>query len=91
MCVKINVPKHLQNKTDGKSIVEVEGTTLYECIEELIRQYPSLKGEILDDQGMIPLIWMVYVNNESSDCSNELSRPVKEGDMIKFLHLVDGG
>lgn len=91
MSVKIKIPKHLQHKTNGSAIAEVKGTTVHECIEALVRQYPGLKGEILDNQEMLLLKWIIYINNEVSISSHELSKPVKDGDMILLLPLVAGG
>ena len=53
MNVKIKIPTYIKDKTDGETQAEVQGRNVKECIEALIRQYPGLKGEILDDQGTI--------------------------------------
>jgi molybdopterin converting factor small subunit len=91
MSAKIKIPKHLQIKTNGETIATVNGSDVHACIDELIRQYPDLEGEILDDQGMLLLKWMVYINSRITDASDELSNPVKEGDMIELLPVVSGG
>lgn len=91
MGVKIKIPKYLQTKTNGEAIAEVKGGTVYECIETLIRQYPSLNGEILDDHEIILLKWMIYINNKSTTSPDELSDPVKDGDIIELLPVVGGG
>jgi len=91
MNVKIKISTYIKDKTDGETQAEVTGHNVGECIEALIRQYPGLKGEILDDRGMILLRWMIYINNESISSSDELSHPVKEGDVIEFLPVVAGG
>lgn len=91
MNVKINIPTYIKDKTNGETQTEVTGHNVGECIEALIRKYPSLKGEILDDQGTILLRWMIYINNKSVNSSDELSHPVNEGDVIEFLPVVAGG
>jgi molybdopterin converting factor small subunit len=40
---------------------------------------------------MVLLKWMIYINNASASSSDELSHPVKEGDVIEFLPMVAGG
>lgn len=77
--------------TNGEAVAEVKGFTIHECINALIRQYPGLQGQILDDQGMVLLKWMIYINNTSAGSSDELSHPLKEGDVIEFLPMVAGG
>ena len=91
MNVKIKIPTYIKDKSDGVTQAEATGSNVGECIEALIRKYPGLKGEILDDQGTILLRWMVYVNNESINTPDELSHPVNEGDVIEFLPVVAGG
>ena len=91
MSAKIKIPKHLQIKTNGEKIATVNGCDVHACIDELIRQYPGLEGEILDDQGMLLLKWMVYINSRIAGASDELSNPVREGDMIELLPVVAGG
>ena len=91
MKAKINIPTYIKDKTRGVTQAEVTGSNVQECIESLMRQYPNLEGEILDDRGRILLRWMVYINNESINSSDELSHPVKEGDTIEFLPVIAGG
>ncbi len=91
MSAKIKIPKHLQIKTNGETIATVNGCDVHACIDELIRQYPGLEGEILDDQGRLLLKWTVYINSRITGASDELSNPVREGDMIELLPVVAGG
>ena len=90
MAVKIKIPKNLQKKTNGDALVVVHGSAIRECFEFLIRQYPDLQGEILDDKGMILHRWMIHLNDKSITASSE-SHPVKEGDMIDLLPIIAGG
>jgi molybdopterin converting factor small subunit len=91
MSVKIKIPKYLQSKTNGEVIAEVEGSTLGKSIEALIRQYPDLKGEILDSKGIVLLKWMIYINNKNVPSPDKLSDPVKDGDIIALFPLIAGG
>ena len=91
MGVQFKIPRQLQEKTDGESQVEVRGCTVHECIADLIRRYPDLKGRILDGEGRLLLKWMAYINNKSVIPSNEVSYAVKDGDQITVLPVVAGG
>jgi molybdopterin converting factor small subunit len=91
MCTKIRIPKYLRDKTDGKAEAHVNGRTVRECIEALIQQHPSLKGEILDDQGMVILKWVIYINDSVAIPSDALSRPVGNSDTIMLIPLIAGG
>ena len=91
MGAQFKIPRQLQEKTDGAIHIEVQGCTVHECIADLIRRYPDLKGRILDGEGRILLKWMVYINNKSVIPSNELPYAVKDGDIITILPTVAGG
>jgi molybdopterin synthase sulfur carrier subunit len=91
MSIKIKVPEYLQDKTGGESLIDVTGNTLRGCLGELIRCYPALKGEIVDGQGMLLLKWLIFVNGKLANASDELSAPVKDGDLILLVPMVAGG
>ena len=91
MSIKFKIPNLLQEKTDDAVLVEVRGGSVQECIADLIRRYPGLKGMILDGEDRLLLRWMIYINNQSAAASNELSYPVKDGDIITLLPMVAGG
>jgi len=91
MSVKIRIPRYLHDKTNGQSLVGVEGCTVRECIEALIQQHPGLKGEILDDQGAVLLKWTIYINDKSAPAYDELTQPLGDGDTVMLLPVVPGG
>ena len=91
MGVQFKIPKQLQEKTGGAIHIEVQGGTVHECIADLIRRYPDLKGRILDREGRILLKWMIYINSKGVIPTNELSCAVRDGDLITILPMVAGG
>ena len=46
MTIKISLHKTHRRYTDGKEIIEVEGTTVGECLKDLVKKYPPLDKEI---------------------------------------------
>jgi molybdopterin converting factor small subunit len=91
MCIRIKIPKLLLDKTDGALIIEVRGSNVFECISDLICRYPKFEGMILDSRNRLLLKWMIYVNNQGAVSADQLSYPVKEGDMITLLPMIAGG
>lgn len=91
MSIKIKIPEYLQFKTDGESIIDVTGNTLRECVGSLVHRCPALKGEIVDAQGMLLFKWLIFINNKLVIASDELSDPVKDGDVILLVPMVEGG
>jgi MoaD family protein len=91
MSVKIKIPEYLQDKTGGKSLIEVTGNTLRNCLEALAHRYPALKGEIVDGQGILLMKWVIFINGKLTNASDELSASVTDGDVIQFVPMVAGG
>jgi molybdopterin converting factor small subunit len=89
--IQFQIPKMLQEKTNGEGLVEVEGASVHECIADLIRRHQGLKGLILDGENRILLKWLVYINDKSAISSGELYYRVKDGDKIALLPMVAGG
>jgi molybdopterin converting factor small subunit len=91
MSIRLEIPEHLRQKTNDQAAVEVAGDTLRECLVTLVLRYPGLRGEIVDDRGVLLLKWVIFVNGEIVNTSDELSRPATDGDVITLVPMVAGG
>ena len=81
----------LQEITGGTDVVEVNGVaTFREILGKLDIKFPGLKDEMYDEKGELNSIIDVYVNGESV-YPNELSAPVKDGDVVSITMLYEGG
>ena len=91
MSIQIRIPESLQFKTNGEPIIHVMGNTIRECLIALVRRFPVLEGEIVDDQGVLLLKWLISINSKIVSTSDELSSPVAHGDVIGFIPVIAGG
>ena len=90
MSIKMKLHTMLQECADGKEEVEVEGITVGECINDLIRQYPATKNELFDRRGRLLGFFDIYVNAVSS-YPEELKKAVNDGDEITITVFLAGG
>jgi molybdopterin converting factor small subunit len=90
MSVKIHLHLTLRQFTNGQQIVEAQGTTVGECLKDLIRKFPSLESSIFDKKGKLNHIVEVYLNLQSA-YPDELAKPVKDGDEIHVTMMLAGG
>jgi molybdopterin converting factor small subunit len=88
MTIKIQIDKTLQHSVSNKHEIAVDGKTVGECLDDLMRQFPETKTMIFDTHGI--LMVLVLVNREMI-CQESLSRPVSEGDDINIIYIVGGG
>jgi molybdopterin converting factor small subunit len=90
MSVKINLHPNLYQFTNGQAVVAVEGRTVGECVNQLVKRFPRVKSMLLDKSGNLLNYVDVYVNGESS-YPEELAKPVKDGDEIHITLIIAGG
>ena len=45
MSIKIHLSEYIKTTAGNKDVVEVDGRTIRECLIDLERRYPGLKGE----------------------------------------------
>jgi molybdopterin converting factor small subunit len=90
MSIKIHLYSSLRKYTDNHSIVEVNGTTVGECLNDLVRQYPSILPLLFDDARKLLDKVFVSINLESTTREN-LTTPVQETDDVYLILIVAGG
>jgi len=90
MSIKVRIPPILQDVTGGRDIVEVSASNFRECLDKLEVQFPGIKAQVYDKQGNVGCTFDIYVNEESA-YPNELSKPLKDGDVISITMLCVGG
>ena len=90
MSIKINIPWHLRSSTNSMAVVEVNGSTVGECLSHLVKQFPGVEKTLFDENGKLHFYIDLYVNNASA-YPEELAKPVKDGDELRILYIIGGG
>ena len=90
MSVKINVRPGMQHLANDRDVVEVNGKTVGECLNQLVEQFPVMKNELFDADGKVLSYIDIYVNGKSS-YPEELAKPVQDGDELYILRAIGGG
>jgi molybdopterin converting factor small subunit len=90
MSTEISLPPAFQALADGAGKISVAGSTVGECLRELVRRYPQLQGKIFTGKGRTSKGLNIFINRENA-FPDPLSRPVSEGDKIHLSYLILGG
>ncbi|MFH1652186.1 MAG: MoaD/ThiS family protein [Chloroflexota bacterium] len=80
----------LTNVADRQT-VEVSGSTVGECLRDLTARYPDIAKLVWREEGDLQDYLYIYVNQKKTDDDNILSRPVRDGDEIHVIVLIEGG
>ena len=89
MSIKLRAHPFLRRFLNNEEEVQVNGTTVGECIDDLNKKYPGFKDQLVHT-GKLRDIFEIYVNNTSA-YPDELSKTVKDGDMISIITYIAGG
>ena len=90
MAIKVHIHATHRQFTDGMEVVEIEGSTVGECLNHLIKQFPGMEKALFAKKGKLFNIIEVYVN-QASAYPNELVKPIKDGDDIHLVVMLAGG
>ena len=90
MSIKINIPSYMKSFTNNMRVVEVNGSTVGECLNHLVKQFPGMKKQLFSKNGNLFENIIISVNGESA-YPEQLAKPVKDGDELNILLLIGGG
>jgi molybdopterin converting factor small subunit len=88
--IKINIHPILHYFTNNKSVFEAKGSTVGECLEQLVARFPEIKKGLFAQDGKLLSSIDVYVNRESA-YPEELAKPVKDSDELHIVLMIAGG
>ena len=90
MSSKIKISAMLHQYTNGQSVAEVSGSTVGQCLDHLVKQFPGINEGLFDKNGKLHSYYDVYVNGKSA-FPEELTKPVKDGDELHLVSVIGGG
>jgi molybdopterin synthase sulfur carrier subunit len=90
MAVEVSIPTILRNFTGGAKIVDADGASLAELLEDLDARYPGIRERLVDDVGLRRFV-NVYLNDEDVRFLSGLDTKVDDGDQVTILPAVAGG
>lgn len=91
MSVSIRIPMPLRGLTNHQDMVNVEGSSVSECIDCLEGLHPGLKERLCDESGELRRFINLYINGEDVRFLSGLQSAVKAGDEVSIVPAVAGG
>jgi molybdopterin converting factor small subunit len=88
--VTIVPASYLRQYVDGKESVSVRGKTVRGCLEALVKKHPGIGKMLFDEDGKLHSYVSVASGGEIV-YSEQLDRPVKDGDTLNILYIIGGG
>ncbi len=91
MGITLRVPGSLKTWLGGSEEADCEGATVRECIQYVVQQYPSSRQRLLNDEGEVSGLLLIFLNGQSIRELGGLAAPVMEGDQLAIIPLAAGG
>lgn len=90
MSIVLNIHKTHRRHTGGLESVEVDGRTVGECLDTLVKRFPEMREALFNSQGKLHHQIEIYLNMESA-YPDELKKPVQPGDEMHITLMLAGG
>ncbi len=91
MSIAIRLPTVLRPAAGGQATVEAEGATVGEVFDDLIRQHPGLRDQLLTQDGELHRHLNVFLNDDDIRYLGKLDAKVGESDTLTLMPAVAGG
>jgi molybdopterin converting factor small subunit len=90
MSIEIIIPPFLQRLAGDAGSVHVNGSTVGECLGELVRQYPGLKTRLFTGKGELRKSINIFINGKTA-YPGERDRTLQDADKIYITSIIMGG
>jgi len=87
----VRIPSVLRAAAGGNKQLELSGASVGDVVEGLVSEYPSLRGQLLTDDGELNRFVNIYVNGQDVRYLDGLATPVGERDEVRLLPAMAGG
>jgi sulfur-carrier protein len=87
---RVRIPPTLRAEVAGAREIEASGGTVRELLDDLLGRFPSLRGQLLEDEELAPFV-NVYVEGEDVRTRDGLETPVDDGSTVILLPAMAGG
>ncbi|MDH4169395.1 MAG: MoaD/ThiS family protein [Acidimicrobiia bacterium] len=86
--MKVRIPTPLRSYTTGRAVVEAEGATIDELLDDLDQRYPGIRFRIVDEQARLRPHVSIFVNAERE---RDLSTTLEGIDEVTVMQALSGG
>lgn len=91
MAVSVLVPTALRNFTEGNSSISVTASTVQEAIDQIIEIYPSLKKNLINDEGKLRNFVNLYIGENDIRHLEGVNTPIADGESLLIVPSIAGG
>jgi adenylyltransferase/sulfurtransferase len=91
MAVKVMIPTPLRAYAEKRESVLVEGTTVQEVLDRLIKQHEPLRRHLYSEDGRLRSYVNIYVNDEDIRYLKNEATELSDNDVVSIIPSIAGG
>ena len=91
MPVTVRIPTQLRELSGGAAVVEVEGSTVAEVLEQLEARHAGFGERLYDGDGQLRRFVNIFVADEDIRFLQGLETPIAAGQTVSIVPAVAGG
>ena len=86
--MKVRIPTPLRSYTGDASVVDAEGSTVSDVLDDLDRRYPGIRFRMVDEQNHLRQHMKLWIGDEPV---RDLSTPVGGDAEVTIMQALSGG
>ncbi len=91
MGVKVNIlSPSLRQFTENQQVVQIDGNTVGECLDHLVRRFPGIEKRLFDRHGNLLNYVYFFINGKGAH-PTDLAKLINDGDELTISLLLPGG
>lgn len=87
----VRIPVPLRTLTANQRLVQADGATLQDLVEDLERQFPGIRGRLLDGDGRLHPFVNIFVDDQDVRLLQGLRTPVLAQSDVSIIPAMAGG
>ena len=91
MAHKILIPTPLRAYAGKQEVVEAEGRTVGELLQNMAAEYTELRNHLYTEDGKLRSFVNIYVNDDDIRYLEKEETPLEPGDTVSIIPSVAGG
>ncbi|MFC1901320.1 hypothetical protein ACFLX3_00105 [Chloroflexota bacterium] len=91
MSIQVKIAPALQENLNAPGVIQVNGNTIGECLDDLVRQYPQARSLLFDRNGALQVL--ISINNEETVVMDRdgLGRALHPDEELQIAAVLGGG
>jgi len=91
MSVEVQIPVALAKYAGNQESLMLNGNSVREALDSLMKTYPTLKTHLLNEKGELRHFVNIYVNDQDIRHGEQMKTPLKAGDVLIIVPSIAGG